>query len=642
MEKHKKNKSKSVLKKILLIILLIIILIVGYVVFKVVQDRTKFKKISELYFMGIDNTEQVGKVESDISYDRNLSFAIEYPIINNDTADKIIKAEVDTFKQQFTNEYLKQDFDIETANLSDIEFSLFIHYETYIGPNNTMGLILYVTEEAGDTNVISEKAFTYNFDLLTGNLLKSSDIFKDGYKTKLGEYIKNYLDKNEEYKEVLSTSYEDKISNTEDSLNKYIVTSDKIIVYFDKYDVLPGSYGIVKVEIPYTDIKDVLNIKYNKETKVPDSNVGVNSKNDTANYTKTNETVYAKVIVNIRKEDSASSEKLGMLNKGDSILRTGVGDNGWSKVDYNGTEAYISSTYLTTEKPADVTFADANETVYAIATVNVRESYSTSSNILGKLSTGDSITRTSKGDNGWSKVSYNGKEAYVSSSYLSTTMPVSNDIPVNVDPQRGIDPSKPMVALTFDDGPNPKSTPRILETLQKYNVVATFFDLGSLVNTYPNIVKQEAAIGCAVGSHTYSHKNLNTLSSTSIKSEEDKTDEAFIKVLGSKPTLIRPPYGNANSTVKTTLSDYALINWDIDTLDWKSRNKDSILSEIRKYSNYDGRIILMHSIYGTTADAVEIIVPELISKGYQLVTVPELATYKGVTLESGKVYYDFR
>ena len=206
---------------------------------------------------------------------------------------------------------------------------------------------------------------------------------------------------------------------------------------------------------------------------------------------------------------------------------------------------------------------------------------------------------------------------------------------------RKIDLSKPMVALTFDDGPNGKATPKILDTLEKYGVVATFFDLGQNMANYPKVVKREETIGCEVESHTYAHKNLNKLTSAQIKADMEKAEKVYQNVLGHKPSLVRPPYGNANSTVKSTLK-YPLINWDIDTLDWKSRNAESVLKEIHKYSDYDGRIILMHGIYNSTAEAVEKLVPELIDKGYQLVTVSEMAKYKNVTLKNGTVYLNFR
>ena len=202
------------------------------------------------------------------------------------------------------------------------------------------------------------------------------------------------------------------------------------------------------------------------------------------------------------------------------------------------------------------------------------------------------------------------------------------------------EPTK-VVYLTFDDGPNPIATPRILDILEKHKAVATFFDLGTCMRSYPNITKREKAIGCEIGSHTYSHKNLNNLTEKEIQDDINAAASIYENTLNEKLRLVRTPYGNANNTVKATL-DYALINWDVDTLDWKTKNANSILKEIRSYKSLDGRIILMHSIYNSTADAVETLVPELINKGYQLVTVSELAKYKGYKLETGNIYYNFR
>ena len=198
-----------------------------------------------------------------------------------------------------------------------------------------------------------------------------------------------------------------------------------------------------------------------------------------------------------------------------------------------------------------------------------------------------------------------------------------------------------MVALTFDDGPNGTATPKILDILEKYNVVATFFDLGTCMENYPNITKREEEIGCEVGSHTYSHQNLNKLSEEEIQDDISNASRIYEKTLGHTLYLVRPPYGNANVIVRRTLK-YPLIGWDVDSLDWKTRNKNKILAEINKISNFDGRIILMHSIYNSTAEAVEELVPQLISKGYQLVTVSEMAKYKGTTLKTSTIYYNFR
>lgn len=289
-------------------------------------------------------------------------------------------------------------------------------------------------------------------------------------------------------------------------------------------------------------------------------------------------------------------------------------------------------------------FIEVSETVYALATVNVRDCDSIHAKKIGTLNYGDSVNRIEIGKNGWSKIKYNKNIAYVSSEYLSKDKPKPiehHDVEIEIDNNRKIDPNKPMVALTFDDGPNPISTPRILDILEKHKVVATFFDLGINMKNYPDITKREKAIGCEVGSHTYAHKNLNNLSEKEIQDDINSAASVYENTLGEKLKLVRPPYGNANSKVKATLDDYALINWDVDTLDWKNKNADSILKEIRNYKNLDGRVILMHSIYGSTADAVEKLVPELINKGYQLVTVSEMAKYKGCKLQTGNIYYDF-
>ncbi len=263
---------------------------------------------------------------------------------------------------------------------------------------------------------------------------------------------------------------------------------------------------------------------------------------------------------------------------------------------------------------------------YATTTLVVRKDKSTYAEMLGTLKVGEAIEVRAVEDD-WEHVVYNNEDGFVKNGYLTRKKNLQKDVELEI-VDRGIDPSKPMVAITFDDGPSPKSTPRILDTLEQYGVVATFFDLGQLVNSYPDIVKREEAIGCEVGNHSYSHKNFNILTDEEIQEEIRNSEDAFIKVLGHKTTLFRLPYGNINLKVKENL-EYPAIKWNVDSLDWKSRNKNKILTQIRNTKDYDGKIILLHSIYGTTADAVEVLVPELINKGYQLVTVSELAYYKG-------------
>ncbi len=205
-------------------------------------------------------------------------------------------------------------------------------------------------------------------------------------------------------------------------------------------------------------------------------------------------------------------------------------------------------------------------------------------------------------------------------------------------PSRPLDPSKPMVAITFDDGPSRRGTERILDTLEKYGVVATFFDVGKNVEAYPDIVKREAALGCEVASHSYSHPNFNELSASALKNELSKANKAFENVLGYKPVLVRPPYGSCSEKVAASI-DQAVVTWSVDTLDWDTRNAEKIIKSVKSVGNLDGKCILMHGIYDETADAVEEIVPYLINEGYQLVTVSELIIYgKNDDLVAGRRY----
>lgn len=203
---------------------------------------------------------------------------------------------------------------------------------------------------------------------------------------------------------------------------------------------------------------------------------------------------------------------------------------------------------------------------------------------------------------------------------------------------RAIDPSKPMVALTYDDGPFPASTGKILDCLEKYGAVATFFELGQNVANYPEVVKREAELGMEIGSHSWSHPNLKKESDKKVKKQIDKTNEALKKACGQTATVFRPPYGNSSKAVEK-YANAPIILWSVDTLDWKSRNAKSVVKVVKGVKNLDGRVILMHSIYDSTAEATEKLVPWLLENGYQLVTVSELLQYKyNEAPQNGKLY----
>lgn len=203
---------------------------------------------------------------------------------------------------------------------------------------------------------------------------------------------------------------------------------------------------------------------------------------------------------------------------------------------------------------------------------------------------------------------------------------------------RQLDMSGKMVALTFDDGPNGVHTNEILDTLEEYNCVATFFDVGNLIGTYPETVARAASLGCEMATHSWSHKNLKKATREEIEAELNKSREALKSVIGKYPTLMRPPGGAVGDILREVCSEY-MIGWSVDTRDWESRDCDKVIESVKREGNLDGDIVLMHAIYGSTAKAVKELVPWLIENGYQLVTVSELMEYRfGIEMEKG-VYY---
>ena len=214
-----------------------------------------------------------------------------------------------------------------------------------------------------------------------------------------------------------------------------------------------------------------------------------------------------------------------------------------------------------------------------------------------------------------------------------------NEQTANRQVARVIDPSKKLVALTFDDGPS-EYTKRILRTLKQYDSVATFFVVGNRVELFEDVLKEELEIGCEIGNHTYEHKVLTELNAEQIWLQIYRTNEAVKKVTGEYPTLMRPPCGFDNGSTNCIIA-MPLILWSVDTKDWQTQNcycsVQTVLENVK-----DGDIILMHDMYEASAEAVETIVPSLIAEGYQLVTVSELAEYRGMILQEGEEYSSFR
>lgn len=200
---------------------------------------------------------------------------------------------------------------------------------------------------------------------------------------------------------------------------------------------------------------------------------------------------------------------------------------------------------------------------------------------------------------------------------------------------RKIDKSKKMIALTFDDGPN-YNTSKVIDVLNKYDIKATFFVLGSRAINNKDILKKMADSGMEIGNHTYNHLLLTKYDENKIRSEIEDTSEVIYSATKKRPKLLRPSYGSVNNKIKK-VANMPIIIWDIDTLDWKYHNSKMITSRVVNKVR-DGDIILMHDIYSASLNALSNIIPILQDNGYEFVTIDELFYYKGISLENGKVY----
>lgn len=203
-----------------------------------------------------------------------------------------------------------------------------------------------------------------------------------------------------------------------------------------------------------------------------------------------------------------------------------------------------------------------------------------------------------------------------------------------------VDPTKKMIAITFDDGPHKTNTQQILDCLAKYNGRATFFMVGTNVKLYPDVVKSVYESGSEIGIHTWNHKQLTKISQEEVKQEIESVADAVYEITGYRPKIVRPPYGSVNSTV-TSAVPYPFVNWNIDSLDWKSRDENQIYPLVMD-NVHDGDIILLHDIHSTTVPAAKRIIEALHEQGYQLVTVSELLEAKGYDTKTTRIFYSGR
>lgn len=197
--------------------------------------------------------------------------------------------------------------------------------------------------------------------------------------------------------------------------------------------------------------------------------------------------------------------------------------------------------------------------------------------------------------------------------------------------------NKKLIAFTFDDGPSYIGTNKLLDNLDKYNARVTFFVVGSRINNYTDTLKRAYDMGNLIGSHTYNHFDLLKLDNYDVIKEIKKTNDEIRYITGNDTIYLRPPYGNINPEIKNLYNMYTIL-WDLDTEDWKYKDKNIIADYIVENA-HDGAIVLLHDLYETSIDGALLAMERLEKEGYAFVTVEEMAIIKNIQLDKNKNYY---
>lgn len=178
------------------------------------------------------------------------------------------------------------------------------------------------------------------------------------------------------------------------------------------------------------------------------------------------------------------------------------------------------------------------------------------------------------------------------------------------------------VALTFDDGPHPVYTPQLLEGLKERGVHATFFLIGQNIDGNEDIIRQMKAEGHLIGNHSQNHMQLTKERAGEACEQIGRTNEKIRQITGEDPEYVRPPYGSWSEELEC-LVPMRVVLWNLDTLDWKTLNKDKIVRHVMDHVE-DGSVILLHDVYDTSVEAALEIVDRLLAEGYNFVTVDEM------------------
>lgn len=196
-----------------------------------------------------------------------------------------------------------------------------------------------------------------------------------------------------------------------------------------------------------------------------------------------------------------------------------------------------------------------------------------------------------------------------------------------------------VLAMTFDDGPHPSLTPKLLDILKERNIKCTFFLIGQQVKMYPNIVRRIIEEGHEIGNHTWTHCSLTSRSDEQIRKELKQSEDAVYEVAGVRPHLVRPPYGAINTRIKDLMFSefgYSTIMWSVDPQDWRRPGVSVVTSRLVSGA-HPGAIMLAHDIHPPTIQAVPAMFDQLLAQGYQFVTVSQLLNTEKASMPVGVI-----
>ncbi len=244
---------------------------------------------------------------------------------------------------------------------------------------------------------------------------------------------------------------------------------------------------------------------------------------------------------------------------------------------------------------------------------------------------GNPVAATDAAGNPIAATDANGETITDPNAIAAPTLPEETTSSTGYTGEKFADTGIPAVALTFDDGPKSSTTPVVLDIMEQYNAHCTFFMVGQNVAGNEDLIKRMETLGCELGNHTWDHAQLKKLSDDAFNEEISKATAAIEAAADhTKVTVMRPPYGAITDGQKQMV-DLPIIQWEVDTLDWKTKDTQATIDTVREQIK-GGDIVLMHDIHEPTVEAVKTIVPMLQEKGYKLLTVSELYEYYGEEL----------